>query len=246
MKTKLYILIAALALSATSALACEDSTKRAFKKNIKFNEQGFHYWEGLDIGVNGYMNVNNSIATPETYSFLELDYARSRSFAWNVGQHNFHIYKNYINLVTGVGFEWNSYALKRNVSLATDVNEITGVNETLDFTKNKLKSTWVKAPLMLEFNTSKDEDKSFHIAAGAEIGYNIFRNRLKQEYMISGDEQKRKTKDDFNINPFRYSLVARIGFGKYTLFANYGMSELFKANQGPKVYPFSAGINIHL
>jgi hypothetical protein len=241
MKTKFYSLLAGLLLSVAPVMACHDSLSVSIGK-----DQGFHFWEGLDIGVNGYMNVKNSIATPETFPFLELDYARSRSFSWNIAQHNFHLYKNYINLVTGAGIEWNSYALKQNVSLATDVDMITGVNEQMDFTKNKLKSTWVKAPLMLEFNTSKDEDRSFHIAAGAEIGYNIFRNRLKQEYMYNGDEQKRKTKDDFNINPFRYSLVARVGFGKYTVFANYGMSELFKSGQGPKVYPFSAGINIHL
>jgi hypothetical protein len=241
MKTKFYSLLAGLLLSAAPAMACHDSLSVSIGK-----DQGFHFWEGLDIGVNGYMNVKNSIATPETFPFLELDYARSRSFSWNIAQHNFHLYKNYINLVTGAGIEWNSYALKQNVSLATDINMITGVNEQMDFTKNKLKSTWVKAPLMLEFNTNKDEDRSFHIAAGAEIGYNVFRNRLKQEYMYNGDEQRRKTKDDFNINPFRYSLVARVGFGKYTLFANYGMSELFKSGQGPKVYPFSAGINIHL
>jgi hypothetical protein len=123
---------------------------------------------------------------------------------------------------------------------------ISATNDSIDFTKNKLKSTWVKAPLMLEFNTSKDEDKSFHIGVGAEFGYNIFRNRQKQEFMMFGDEQKRKTKDDYNLNPFRCSLVARVGFGKYTVFANYGLSEVFKSGQGPKVYPFSAGINIHL
>ena len=99
---------------------------------------------------------------------------------------------------------------------------------------------------MLEFNTSKNENHSFHIGVGAEFGYNIFQNRLKQEYSINGDEQKRKTKDDFNINPFRYSLTARVGYGKYTVFANYGMTSLFKANQGPKVYPFSAGISIDI
>lgn len=247
MKTKFYILIAAFALSLTEASAfCDDSTKHAHKMDIKFNDQGFHYWEGLDIGVNGYLNVKNSIATPETFPFLELDYARSRSFAWNVGQRNFHIYKNYINLVTGAGFEWTSYAFKQNITLATDVNMIAATNDSIDYSKNKLKSTWVKAPLMIEFNTNKDEDKSFHIGVGAEFGYNIFRNRQKQEFMMYGEEQKRKNKDDFNLNPFRASLVARVGFGRYTVFANYGLTEVFKANQGPQVYPFSAGINIHL
>ncbi|MEO5642118.1 MAG: outer membrane beta-barrel protein [Bacteroidia bacterium] len=241
MKTKFYTLIAAIMFLAAPAIACKDSL--SFKMNT--NDE-FHFWEGLDIGVNGYLNTKNGLATPEAFPFLELDYARSRSFSWNVAQHNFHIYKNYINLVTGAGFEWNSYSFKQNITLATDVNTLAATTDSIDFIKNKLKSTWVKAPLMLEFNTNKNEDKSFHIAVGAEVGYNIFRNRQKQEYMFKGDEQKRKTKDDFNINPFRYSLVARVGFGKYTLFANYGLSELFKANQGPKVYPFSMGINIHL
>ncbi len=241
MKTKFYSLIAAILLFAAPVMACKDSL--SCKLNI---DDSFKFWQGLDIGVNGYLNTKNSTATPETFPFLELDYARSRSFSWNVAQYNFHIYKNYINLVTGAGFEWNSYVFKQNVTLATDVNMISAMNDSIDFTKNKLKSTWVKAPLMIEFNTNKDENKSFHIAVGAEIGYNIFRNRQKQEYMYKGEEQKRKTKDDFNINPFRYSLVARVGFGRYTLFANYGMSELFKANQGPQVYPFSMGINIHL
>jgi hypothetical protein len=241
MKTKFYTLLAGLLLSAAPVMACHDSLTYSIGK-----DQGFHFWEGLDIGVNGYMNSKQSIKTPEDFPFLELDYARSRSFSWNIAQHNFHLYKNYVNLVTGAGIEWNSYALKQNVTLNTDANMISATNSDFDFTKNKLKSTWVKAPLMLEFNTSKDEDRSFHIGAGVEVGYNIFRNRLKQEYMFQGDEQKLKTKDDFNINPFRYSLVGRVGFGKYTLFANYGMSELFKSGQGPKVYPFSAGISIHL
>lgn len=241
MKMKFYILIAAILLMTTSAMACKDSLSLKIQTNDEF-----HFWEGLDIGVNGYLNTKNGLSTPETFPFLELDYARSRSFSWNIAQYNFHLYKNYINLVTGAGLEWNSYTFKQNVSFATDVNMISGTIDTLDFTKNKLKSTWVKAPLLLEFNTSKNEDRSFHIAVGAEVAYNIFRNRQKQEYMFRGEEQKRKTKDDFNINPFRTSLVARVGFGKYTLFANYGLSELFKANQGPKVYPFSVGINIHL
>lgn len=242
MKTKFYVILTALILVTSPVLACGDSLSCKIGHNSSFK-----FWEGLDVGVNGYFNTeNNSLTTPEGFNFLELDYARSRSFAWNMGQYNFHLCKNYINLVTGLGLEWNSYALRQNVSLSTDANEITGISENFDFSKNKLKTTWIKAPLMVEFNTSKIEDKSFHIGVGAEFGYNIFRNRLKQEYSVNGDEQKRKTKDDFNINPFKYSLVARVGYGKYTIFANYGMTTLFKANQGPKIYPFSAGISINL
>src|SRR5574337_1579199 len=210
MKTKFYTLIAGLVLSGTSLFACHDST--ACKMSIGGD---FHFWEGLDIGVNGYFNRTNTLETPSGYDFLEIDYARSHSIAWNMGQYNFHIYKNYVNLVTGIGLESDSYALRNDVSLATDAKYVTGIAEPYRFTKNKLKSTWINAPLMLEFNTSnKNEDRSFHFAGGVTFGYNIFQNRLKQEFSVDGQDQKRKTKDDFNINPFRYSLSARVGYGQ--------------------------------
>lgn len=242
MKTKLYTLLAGLVLATGTVFACEDSctTKKSFHANDEF-----HFWSGVDIGVNGYYNTaNNSLETPSGYGFLELDYARSHSIGLNLAQYNLHIYRNYVNLVTGFGLEWNSYALRNNVSLVQDAPTVTGIEEPVNFSKNKLKTTWVNVPLLLEFNTSKDEERSFHVGVGATFGYNIFRNRLKQEFDISGEEHKRVTKDDYNVNPFRYSATARVGFGNYTLFANYGLSTLFKENRGPKVYPFSAGVNL--
>jgi hypothetical protein len=243
MKTKLFSLAAGLLFAAAPAFACGDSAE----VKISMSNDNFTYWQGLDIGVNGYFNQRtNSIETPSGYGFLELDYARSRSFAWNMGQYNFHIVKNYVQLVTGFGLEWNSYALRRNVSLVPNGDSVLAVTEPLDFSKNKLKSTWINAPVMLEFNTSKNPERNFHLGAGVTFGYNIFRNRLKQEFTMNGDEQKRVLRDDFNINPFRYSATVRVGYGNFTLFVNYGLNELFKSNRGPAVHPFSAGISLNI
>ncbi|HTL82747.1 MAG TPA: outer membrane beta-barrel protein [Bacteroidia bacterium] len=238
MKTKFYTFAAALFLSATTAFACNDSCRIKIE-----DEQGFHFWEGLDIGVNGYLH-DNAIEVPAGYDFLTLDYARSHSFAWNIGQHNFHIYKNYVNLVTGMGLEWNSYAFKQNISLATNTDMVTPIYESTDFTKNKLRTAWLNVPLMVEFNTSTDEDRDVHFAMGVIGGYNIFRNRMIQEYEVNGDKQKTKTKDDYNVNPFRYELTARVGYGNFSFFGNYGMSEFFKPGHGPKVNPFTLGMTI--
>jgi hypothetical protein len=236
MKTKFYSLLAAVLLTSSAAFACCDST------SCSKNDDSFKFWQGFDIGVNGYFNSKNAITTPEGYSFLELDYARSHSFSWNMAQYNLHLYHNYINLVTGIGLEWNSYAFRQNISLSTNSNVVTGAEEPLEFSKNKLRTTFLNAPVMLEFNTNKNPEKSVHIAVGATFGYNLFRNKMIQEFSVNGDAQKRKTKDDFNINPFRCSLTARVGYGNFTVFANYGLSTLFKASQGPKVYPVSAGV----
>src|SRR5687768_11726340 len=110
MKTKLYSIVAGLFLSTTSAMACDDSSHVV---NINLSGR-YHYWSGFDFGVNGYLNRSNTIETPSGYDFLELDYARSHSFAWNIAQYNLHIYKNHVNLYTGIGLEWNSYSLRNN------------------------------------------------------------------------------------------------------------------------------------
>jgi len=239
---KILHTIVALTITATAANAgtnCDDSLC------IKTGGGDFKYWEGLDIGVNGYMTPQNSLQVNPAYPFLELDYARSHSIAWNIGQYNVHIVKNYVQIVTGIGLEWNSYAFRNNWSLDTDSPMVTATEDNIDYSKNKLKTTWLNVPLLLEFNTSKDEDKSFHVAVGVTGGYNIFRNRLKQEFSTDGTESKRKLKDDFNVNPFRYALTARVGFGDCSVFANYSMSEMFKANRGPELHPFSAGIALN-
>jgi Outer membrane protein beta-barrel domain len=160
-------------------------------------------------------------------------------------QYNIHIYKNHINLVTGFGLEWNSYAFRNNTTLQANTNQPEAIEEGLDFSKNKLKTTFVRVPLMLEFNTGKTEENNFHVAVGGTIGYNIFRNRVKQVFEVNGDEQKRKIKDDFNVNPFRYGATARIGYNDFTLFANYDLSTFFKENRGPKLNTFSAGFSLN-
>src|SRR6185436_5781274 len=149
MKTKFYSLLTALLLTG-AAFACGDTTKTVSK-----HDDGFKFWQGFDIGVNGYLNAQNSMTAPEGYNFLELDYARSHTFAWNMGQFNVHLCHNYINLVTGVGLEWNSYAFRQNISLSTNSNMVTGISESLEFSKNKLRTTFINAPVLIEFNTSK-------------------------------------------------------------------------------------------
>jgi hypothetical protein len=239
-------------LTITSAAALMFTTiplKAGCKDSLSFDitKQGFHYWEGLDIGFNGFLNPSRQIALPANYSFLELDYARSFSFAWNMSQYNFHLYENYVNLVTGLGLEWNSYAFRRNMSLIPGGSTIDATVETYDFSKNKLKMTYINVPLMVEFNTNaSDDDRSVHLSVGGSFGYNIFRNRLKQEYDVDGNEKHRKMKDDFNVNPFRYGLTARVGYGDYSLFTNYSLSDVFRAGQGPKMNHFSVGIHIDL
>jgi hypothetical protein len=111
------------------------------------------------------------------------------------------------------------------------------------FDKNKLRTTYIKVPVMLEFNTSEDPKRSFHIAAGVIGGVRIG-SITKQEYKVDDAKHKNRVKDDFNFSPITLDAAFRIGYGNLTLFANYGLTPLFEKDKGPEVYPVTVGLAI--
>jgi hypothetical protein len=214
--------------------------KYSYKDSVRNHNNKYKHWNGWEIGVNGFMDYKNSLDVPVGATFLELDYSKSLQFGLNLMEKDFHIYKNYINLVTGLGFDFNHYAFKNNISLMGDTTYLWATNDNVKYKKNKLNVSYLKAPLLLEINTSKNPDKNFHIAGGIEFAYRIH-SVAKQKFEANDKHIKVKQRDDFNLEPFRYSAVARIGYKNVTIFANYGLNRLFQKNKGPQVYPFSIG-----
>ena len=224
----------------------EDEDKEVISKKDSlrnYNEE-FKHWTGFEIGVNGLLDYNNKLDAPEGSTFLELNYARSIHFGLNLFEKNFHIYENYVNLVTAFGFDFKHYALKNNVTLNSDATYLDASIDEVKYKKNTLNVSYIKAPLMLEFNTSKKANHNFHVAFGAQFEYRIH-SVLKQKYDLNDKHNKIKQRDDFNLEPFLYTATAHIGYNNVTLFANYGLNRLFKKDKGPQVYPFTAGVNFN-
>lgn len=222
----------------------EDADERSPREK-KADDGDFEFWDGFDFGVNGLLTAKNQVEMPAGFEFLSINYARSYMFSWNIYQKNIHIYRNNINLGTGIGLSWYHYNFRNSYTLQPNVPYATAVSDTLNYKRNRLGMTYVNVPLFLEFNTNNhDARNSFHIGGGMEFGYNIFNNVLKQKYVLNDHTYKNKTKDDFNVNPFRYDVIARIGYGNFTIFGKYSLSTLFEKNKGPVVYPFSAGVHL--
>lgn len=201
------------------------------------------HWAGLDLGINGYLTASQSTGLPKEINYLELDYGRSISWSLNPFEKNFKIYKNYVGLVTGLGLEFNRYAFKNNYTLNVSGDSLIGVPSALKFEKNILKATYLTAPLLLGFSTNQDKEKAFHVAIGLVGGYKIG-SKLKQVYDKDGTRLVNKFKDDFNLAPFKYSATARIGYGKFNLFATYALSDMFDDKSLPALSPFTAGITL--
>lgn len=220
-------------------------------------KKDFTHWGGIDLGVSMLTTVDNKLKlaeendTTQMNNFLDLNYGKSIYFSLNLLEKHVRLYKNYANLVTGLGFEWNSYNFKKNITLDPDAPYISASNtivtpDSIKFSKNKLKAAYAKVPLLLELNTnSENPSKSFHIAGGIEFAYKIG-SKIKQVYEMNGYDFTVKNKAEYHLADIKYCSTVRVGYGDYfTLFANYGLSQLFEKDKGPDVYPLTAGISIN-
>lgn len=212
--------------------------------SVKINDD-FHHWGGFAMGVNGWLS-NGGFGMPKGQEFMSLNYGKSLNFQLNPFEKDIHLYKNYINLVTGIGFEWNQYEFSNRSRLNPDTSYTWGSidsSNVFTYKKNRLKSTFVNVPLLIEFNTNKKADKSFHVAFGVIGGYKLG-SRTRQILQTNGDDIRIIRKDNYNINPFRLNAHASIGYKKFTVFADYALTPLFESGKGPELYPFTIGVKL--
>jgi hypothetical protein len=209
----------------------------------KHDDDNVSHWAGVRIGVNGYL-YNDGLPIPTSHDFLELDYAKSISVDVNLLEKDFRLYKQHVELVTGLGLHFANYNFKNKYTTLSNTDPLTAIADSkriLD--KNKLKATYITAPLMLGFSTHKDESKAVRFAAGAQISWRIG-SKLKQEYSQGGLTYKPKYKSDYDLNPFLFHAVASVGYGPVSVFATYGLNTLFESNKTLAVTPFDVGLQL--
>lgn len=213
----------------------KDTKRRSFRKN----------WTGLELGINGFMTPDYKIDLPADQSFLDLRYEKSLAVNLNLYQQNLSLLGDQVALYTGIGIGWNNYRLGNDILLVKGPHELDYVLVEADnLRKNKLTLTYLNIPLMLEMqNRARSDYRRFHMSAGLNLGVRIG-SYTKQEYMVNNKKQKARSHEDFYINPFRYDLQARVGWGKLNFFATYSLNSLFRENRGPEVHPFSVGLRL--
>jgi hypothetical protein len=214
------------------------------KKDKKRDDHKLNYWSGFDMGVNGFVNPSQSLSMGDDYAGFELDYGKSLSVSLNIAEKKAKLIGDAVGIYTGLGFEWNTYAFRNNSTLWSNTDTTAMfIDSTVAYSKNKLHATYLTVPLMLEFNTSTDYSSNFHIAVGLLGGWKIGSN-YKVHYESEAERIRNKAKGNYNLNPIKYSAHARVGYGKFTLFASYGLSTLFEKDRGPEIYPVNVGITL--
>lgn len=196
----------------------------------------------LQIGRTTWTGIPDSIKTkgfPRTFNFyVMLDFPFKTNPHWSVA------------IGPGIATD-NMYFDKTYVGIkdATPTLRFQDVKDTSHFKKYKLATAYLEAPVELRYRFNPGDDRrSAKIAIGAKIGTLLdahVKGRNLQDK--NGNEilsytQKEKNKKFFNKN--RLSLMGRIGYGHFTLFASYAVTPLFKEGNGPKVRPLTIGLTL--
>ncbi len=210
-----------------------DSTK------VKQDDNNFTFWSGLDLGFTG-VRLGDG-ADNEWFDIREQN---SSAFSINVVEKKIKFLRNHLGLTTGLGVTYQDYSFNDTLNIVNVNDTVMGVSSNgIEFSKNKLKTGYIKFPVLLEVNTSKKKSNNVHIAAGLIGGWN-FRSTLKQQFDTDGDKTRQKTKGDFNVNPLSLEATVRAGYGNFNLFATASLTRLFENGKGPEVYPFTVGVTL--
>jgi len=204
------------------------------------------WWNGVDVGVNGIINEDFglSLSQDPASGMLEPEYGRSRYIAFNFAQVKGRIVKDYVGIVTGLTvqiYNWKFSGSDELVFLGDSMG--LGPTGERNVNKNKLRASYIGVPVMLEFNTSLDPDKSFHITAGV-VGKVRIENMYKQKFSLDGNDNKTALKGDLGLNRWAADAMVRIGYKRLTVFGQVGLLPLFDNDNTQDVYPFAVGLFI--
>ncbi len=202
-------------------------------------------WSGFELGINGWLNGSNGFNMDSVNSNYELNYGKSIVVNFNLWEKNARIIGNNVFLTTGLGAEINNYRFERNVRMLANSEPLQlAVEDTINYQKSKLTTGYLNAPLYITFATNPiRKGKRLFISPGVTGGWK-FTSYNKRKVEVDGDESKSRTRNDFNINPFRVNASVRLGYGSFVLFANYSLTDLFMKNEGPNLIPFSVGVRV--
>jgi hypothetical protein len=202
------------------------------------------HWAGLDMGFSVMMN-NAMSASFDNYEYWENDPARSMTWNLNLLEHKFPIFREYVGITTGLGFSWTQMAFRDNYLLQHTSDTLFAVIDTVNtYSKNKLKASYLTVPVLLEFATNADEDRSFYLAAGVVGGVRLT-SKVKRVGEFDGKEFKQEDKGVYGLNAFKLDGTVRMGYGSFGAFASYSLLPLFDTDKTTEVYPLTFGLTLN-
>lgn len=161
--------------------------------------------------------------------------------------YDFPIKNSNFSFGAGLGMRFSNIYFKRQSMILdsrTDRVLFTAADST---TKgNKYVTNFLEVPLELRYFANKENrNRGFKFAIGAKVGYTGLGGAFyKEKEAISGKYIGQVTKTNRFSQNWRLAPSARIGWGNFSVFAEYTVTPIFKTGLAPEIRPFAAGIVI--
>jgi hypothetical protein len=169
---------------------------------------------------------------------LKLNNVKSSNVNIWIVQQKVNLYKHYLNLKYGVGFEMYNFRFEQPISFSNTAGNYVYFDD-VQFSKNKLFVQYVTVPVQLNFRSNPDNHKSFFASIGMSAGY-LMQSRTKQ---ISEERGKKKVNGNFNLNNFKTAVIGELGIGSIRLYGSYALTNMFDKNLTPfNMMPVAFGI----
>ena len=156
-------------------------------------------------------------------------------------QYPIQILKSKFSFVPGIGLSLERFKLTNNYTL-NPIKEADGSfslislnNLYLGSYKSMIVTNYFEVPVGFRFDTHpEDIARSFNVTIGGRVGA-LYDGFTKIKYKQDGETKSIKDKQFHGLNPYRYSLFARIGVGGFHFFTYYNLSPFFETKKGPQL-----------
>lgn len=160
--------------------------------------------------------------------------------------YDFPIKKSRMSFATGLGIHTTTvYLDKQQLALSdTGLNgaDATFISDTANYKRYKFNTAYIQAPFELRyFSNQYNRNKGFKAAIGLQVG-TFLGAHTKGLRSVEGTNIKDKLNTKRYVSPWNFAATARVGYGNFTVFASYNITNVFKDNAGPALTPMTIGI----
>jgi len=203
------------------------------------------HWAGFEWGINNFMDDDFTLSREGEDQFMDLNMDRSWAINLNFAQFSLGFGTSHTGILTGMGLEFNNYFFDQDNSIVEINDQVVELPDTIGgMNKSKLTTSFLRVPLLLEVQFPRTlRSKRVFLSGGLITGLKLG-SHTKVIYKNDRGKSKDKNNDDFNINPFRYGVTARLGYGAVNVFGDYYFTPMFVAGKGPALHPFTLGLSL--
>lgn len=188
-------------------------------------------------------NYNNWMTKPDSVKTKGIGYGFNAYLCYD-----FPIKKSHLSFAAGLGISTSVvYLDQQTMSLNDTGAAATAVRfnaDTMDYKRYKFVTTYLQAPFELRYYSNlQNRNKGFKAAIGLQVG-TLLGAHTKGTRSVDGIIVKEKVDTKRYVSPWNFAATARVGYGNFSLFGSYNLTNVFRENQGPTITPFSVGLCI--